>query len=359
MDSNRWNDIIAPIIRQAISDGVFSGCVVGLAQADGSSCSFPFGYDDSLAQPGAIQANSIFDIASVTKSVATGSLALLRILQGKLDPDCPVQKILPEYRTNVGNEVRIWHLLTHSLDYRFPMSSLKDLPAEEILRRVFEHSFRQAPGSLFCYGNASSLVLGILLERLSGEPLDQQASRDLFAPLKMQRTGWFPLKRHSAEEIVPTEICPWRNKVIRGEVHDESAYALRSHGAVGSAGLFSCVPDLLRFCTMMLNDGRFGDTRVIPQGVLNLATTNRLQHLPGESTALGWELANHRFMGSFTSPRCFGKTGFTGASLVCEPDQGLALVLLSNFTWPQREKSVERIYAVRRTLADAVFGNPQ
>ena len=232
---------------------------------------------------------------------------------------------------------------------------MKDLTPQEILARLFAHPFTEAPGTLFNYGNAASILLGIFLERKWGRSLPALAEEAFFNPLGMKNSGWFPLMRMPAMRIVPTEDCHWRGRVLRGEVHDESAFTLQALGAVGAAGMFSSVPDLLHFARMILNDGIFNDKRIMPPGVLSFATQNALSHLPGQSAALGWELCNRKFMGNSAGPRSFGKTGFTGASVVCDPDRNACVVLLTNFTWPKREPSVERIYETRRRLHDAIL----
>ena len=125
--------------------------------------------------------------------------------------------------------------------------------------------------------------------------------------------------------------------------------------------MFSCVPDLLKFVKMVLNDGRAADengntVQVAPAGILDMVSRNAFDEKVGACTALGWELAQSKFMGSHVSPHTFGKTGFTGASIVADPVAGAAAVLLSDFTYPHREPSADRIHAFRATLADAFFG---
>lgn len=351
MDTEYLQTQIRDISGSGISEGVFSGCVVGVLFPDGRDQVFSFG-DDGCGLP--MHPDRVFDIASVTKSIPVGTLALKWILEGILDPQMPIYEILAEYRNNYRMDVKVWHLLTHSLDYRFPMSSLKELPPSAIWERLMTHSFQEAPGTSFSYGNAASVILGVLLERISGKDLETLAQDSFFAPLGMNATGWNPLSRHPCGQIVPTELCSWRNRQIRGEVHDESAFAMGR--PVGSAGVFSTVPDLLRFLAMLQKDGvsREG-VRVTAPGLSQMLACNALAHLSGQGTALGWELNNRRFMGEVASVRTFGKTGFTGASVVFDPDRQLGVILLTNFTWPQREPTVERIYAIRRRLHDALF----
>jgi CubicO group peptidase (beta-lactamase class C family) len=372
---------IERLLSQGESAGVFHKAVAGFILPDGTTRTV------ALNTP----ADTVFDIASLTKVCPTSTLALCYILEGKLHLDDRVIDYIPELQTNYREDICVFHLLTHSLDYRVPMKTLRTLPPEGILNALFTYKFAKAPGADFNYGNPASVLLGIILQRLTGKDLQQQGRERFFEPLGMTRSGWDPLTREwnaiPREEIAPTEICEFRGREICGEIHDESAWVLRKLFPVGSAGMFSCVPDLLKFVHMVMNDGiaagaNGSEIRVAPAGILKMVSENAFtregaaQFLPagnstagnstagdspagaanGACTALGWELAQGKFMGSRVSPHAFGKTGFTGASVVADPIAGAAVVLLSDFTYPHREASADRIHAFRASLADAFFG---
>jgi len=349
---------IKKLLQQAESENVFHKAVAGFILPDGSVRTVALNTPE----------NTVFDIASLTKVCPTSTLALSYILEGKLDIDTKVVDYIPELQTNYREDIRIFHLLTHSLDYRVPMKTLRELPPEGILNALYTYQFAKAPGEDFNYGNPASVLLGIILQRLAGADLQQQGRERFFEPLGMTRSGWDPLSRDwnpvPKNEIAPTEFCNFRGREIQGEIHDESAWVLRQLFPVGSAGMFSCVPDLLKFVQMVMNDE--------PKGILEMVSENAFaredaaKFMPagataaeGACTALGWELAQGKFMGSHISPRTFGKTGFTGASIVCDPIAGAAVVLLSDFTYPHREPNADRIHAFRACLADAFFGNLQ
>lgn len=381
-------------MTRAEAEGVFSKAVAGFILPDGSTRVVAHRTPE----------NTVFDIASLTKVCPTSTLALSYILEGKLSLDTRVIDFIPELQTNYRDDVRIFHLLTHSLDYRVPMKTLRELPPEGILNALYTYQFEKAPGADFNYGNPASVLLGIILQRLTGKDLQQQGRERFFEPLGMTRSGWAPMSRDfnviPKDEIMPTEICSFREREIQGEIHDESAWVLRKLFPVGSAGMFSCVPDLLKFVQMVLNDGvdvNYRDaagtpshdkahSRVAPAGILDLVSRNAFDSKAGKMciagiavdagmfcpagtaaaasgnktaagacTALGWELAQSKFMGSHVSPRTFGKTGFTGASIVCDPMAGAAVVLLSNFTYPHREANADRIHAFRAALSDSFF----
>lgn len=352
--------VIRNLLNRAKAEGIFSKAVAGFILPDGTTRVI------ALDTP----ENTVFDIASLTKVCPTSTLALSYILEGKLAIDDRVADHIPELQTNFRDDVRIFHLLTHSLDYRVPMKTLRTLPPEGILNALFTYQFEKAPGADFNYGNPASVLLGIILNRITGKDLQQQGRERFFEPLGMTRSGWDPLTRDfnriEKSEIAPTEICTFRNREIQGEIHDESAWVLRKLFPVGSAGMFSCVPDLLKFVQMVLNDG----DGIAPAGILDMVSTNafaREEFAPltrtmdaetrkNACTALGWELNAAKFMGTRISPRTFGKTGFTGASIVADPSAGAAVVLLSNFTYPHREPNADRIHAFRAALADAFFG---
>lgn len=352
------------LLKRAESEGIFNKAVAGFILPDGRREIL------TLNTP----KKTVFDIASLTKVCPTSTLALSYILEGKLSVDTKVIDFIPELQTNYREDIRVFHLLTHSLDYRVPMKTLRTLPAEGILNALYTYQFEKAPGADFNYGNPASVLLGIILQRLMGKDLQQQGRERFFIPLGMTRSGWDPLTRDwnpiPKAEISPTEICSFRGREIQGEIHDESAWVLRKLFPVGSAGMFSCVPDLLNFVQMILNDGMIANgcggecARVAPAGILKMVSENafaldsasKYSTAKDACTALGWELNNAKFMGTKISPRTFGKTGFTGASIVADPDKGAAVVLLSNFTYPHREANADRIHAFRASLSDAFFG---
>jgi CubicO group peptidase (beta-lactamase class C family) len=275
----------------------------------------------------------------------TGYLALKAIESGILGLETPIAEVLPDFAKEHNNDAKIFHLLTHSLDYRFPMSSLKDLPPQEIWQRICSHKFEIPPGQLFCYGNANSILLGKVLESVCKMPLGKLAKENVFEPLKMQNTGWHPLEWTDATRIIPTEVCHWRGKELRGETHDESAWKLEQEfNAVGSAGIFSTVPDILNFLEHILKS----------DFLLEKLTKNAF-NTSSNCTALGFELNNPKFMGKIKKGEAiFGKTGFTGTSFICKPQNKLCLVILSNYTYPHRKPNADRINAFRAYIATAL-----
>ena len=333
-------------LSQAIGARVFPGCVVGIVKKDGNRLTIPVGSFKYDSASRLMEADSVFDIASITKSIPTSSIALKLIEDGKLGLDDKLSEFLPVSDNSEMDNVNIEHLLTHTLDWGFRLSEMKGKSRDEIISALFSAKFKSPPGTKYFYSNATSILLGLVVEKICGKSLDVLGDEMFFSPLKMARTTFHPLEILNREEIVPTEIQDWRDGLVQGEVHDESAYSCRT--PVGSAGLFSCVPDLLSFMEMLLNGGNLKGKRYLSEDTIREIQTDRGaalgEHIRlGESEArrvgLGWELDQPWYMGENRGGKRFGKTGFTGCSCVCDTELGTALVILSNRVYPVRKKT--------------------
>ena len=340
-------------INRAILERVFPGCVVGFVSPGSEQTIAAFGthtYD--LLSP-SMKEDSIFDVASITKAIPTSSLALQLIDKDKLHPDDRLIDYVPEFNNSSREKVLIRHLLTQTLNYNFRLSTLKDSGPEGILNAILTTEFPSEPGSTFFYSNATSILLGMVVEKVNKECLAVTAQREFFDPLAMERTSFFP-EQFSKHDIVPTEIDAWRGRVIHGEIHDESAFVLRQKMVAGSAGLFSSVPDLMRFLQMLLNNGMWQGRRYFSDNSMRRMQTNQIPWL-GLYTGLGWELNQKRYMGNYCSGQTIGKTGFTGCVCMCDVPRQTAMALLSNYTFPARKPDMQAIDSVRRDIAEIIF----
>lgn len=276
--------------------------------------------------------DTVYDLASITKSIPTASLALLFIEKGKLRLADRVRDYIPELQNDY--DATIEDLLSYRV--RGPrLSTLGFSTFEEIRTHVFEHGFEGPPGEC-AYTNVPSYVLGVVLERVGGASLAALAHHYFFKPLEMDRTTFFP----SVSDCSPTE--KQNNETIQGIVHDESARMFaRKRRSVGHAGLFSTAPDLMKFFEVLLQ-GKYPAV------------------FDGASRGLGWTVKEDFFMGDHVSLKAFGKTGFTGTSIVVDPAQDTALVILSNRTYPVRPADAasftSAVNLFRRNVADIVFG---
>lgn len=342
-------------LERAIEDKIFPGCVAGIANGNGKRSILAAGNFTYENDSATMKENSIFDVASITKAIPVSSLALALIDEGKLSPEHRLIDYIPEYRSNYSKDVLIRHLLTHTLDFGFRLSDYKDSSPDDILGAIFSAPLKNMPGASFFYSNATSILLGLVVEKIYGKCLAISADEVFFKPLNMSRTTFFP-ESFPVSDVVPTEIDEWRGRIIRAEVHDESAFTLRKKIIAGSAGLFSTGPDLLNFIEMMLNNGIFKGRRYFSACIMEQIRTNQVS-IPGVCTGLGWELNQNRYMGYKCSPRCIGKTGFTGCVCMADCEKKTGFVLLSNYTFPKRKPDASLINLVRQDCADIVFSD--
>jgi CubicO group peptidase (beta-lactamase class C family) len=337
-----------------IEHHLFPGCAIGII-AHGERRIITAGRltYDRLSPP--VTEETVYDVASITKAIPTSCLALALCDDGVWSFTSRLIDFIPEFTGAFRESITIRHLLTHTLDFDFQLSAKKHLPPDAIIGTILSASLRTPPGSRFAYANATSILLGLAVERASGMRLDEAAHYRFFAPLAMTRTSFFPETRSGAF-IAPTEEDSWRGRIICGEVHDESAWALRPSVVAGSAGLFSTAPDLLKFIEMLLVGGEINDRRFFARETVALMHTNALPPALGASAALGWELNQPVFMGTTATPTTFGKTGFTGCAIVADPGRRTGMVFLTNHTFPKRRGDRNAINTVRSTLADMIFG---
>ncbi len=340
---------IESYLQEAIDRGVFPGSVLGIIIGEKRFvvARGRFTYDSLSPE---MNEDTLFDCASITKAIPVSSLALQFIDEQRIGLADPLIKYIPEFNGSYREQVQIKHLLTHTLNFDFRLSDCKDLPSKEILNLILSIKMKSPPGTNFFYANATSILLGLVLERAGGKSLPELAQERIFEPLGMSMSTFFP--ERSSFVAVPTEEDSWRGRIIQGEVHDESAWALRSLLVAGSAGLFSTVPDLLSFMSVML--GVSGNKQLFSRSVLDKVQTNQIPHIKDKETGLGWEL-NQPYMGKRRTATTFGKTGFTGCAIIADRSKNVALVHLSNYTWPKRKSDRSLINEVRSDLADIVF----
>ncbi len=352
------------VLEAALRDRAFPGGVVAVGK-DGALVRLR-SFGRLSYEPGAAEVHddTIYDLASLTKVVVTTTVAMILVDEGKLDLGKRVSDFLPAFRGGGKARVTVSHLLTHSsgIDWWAPL--YKDLKKKgEYLQRIQAMDLAYEPGTKSVYSDLGVLLLGEILERVAGEPLDAFAKRRIFEPLGMRETTYLPAAALFLR-IAPTELDPWRGRVVRGEVHDENAFALG--GVAPHAGLFGTAPDLARFAQMLLNGGVYDNHPIVSRATVERFT--RRASITGSSRALGWDTAadetgtrsstpgapGYSSGGMRLSPRSFGHTGFTGTSVWIDPERRLFVILLTNRVHPTRENNAIR--QVRASLADAVVG---
>jgi CubicO group peptidase (beta-lactamase class C family) len=336
---------IATCLEAAIERRVTPGAVVAVARRDRLLAEVAVGRETYADDAAPIREDSLYDLASLTKVCATTPTLLRLVDRGEIDLDQTVNSILPVFRDERREEVTIRHLLTHSsgLPAHRPFYQTCD-SKETLLAAVLETALESAPGSTYRYSDLGMILLMACLEKVSGEAFEDLARREVFAPLQMQSAVF---ARGGGLKAVPTEEDAWRGRLIHGEVHDENAAVMG--GVSGHAGLFASAADVARLGVAFLGGGRGW----ISPKLARLAT-QRDGRVPGSSRALGWDSFEAGGSGGdLLSTRAFGHTGFTGASIWCDPDSDLCIVLLTNRVHPSREG--RGIQELRGEIADLVM----
>jgi CubicO group peptidase (beta-lactamase class C family) len=344
-------DSVQAVLDRAVADGAFPGAFAAVGTGAGVVAEYGVGRLDAedARRP---DRSTVWDLASLTKVVGTTSALLQLVGEGRVGLDTPVVRYLPSWQAPGAGAVTVRHLLTHSSGLPAWRALYKEAAtADEALRHVYATGPDTLPGVRYLYSDLGFILLGQLVERVSGMPLAAYDSARVFAPLGMRDTRYRP-PASWRRRIAPTEQDPWRQRLVRGEVHDENAFRL--DGVAGHAGLFSSGRDLSRLAQLYLRHGALdGATRLFDSATV--ATFTRVQDPVRSHRALGWETPTPgNSAGRRLSARAFGHTGFTGTSLWMDPGRNLYLLLLSNRVNPTREN--RKIGAVRTALADAVVG---
>lgn len=341
------------VLERGVADGAFPGAAWGVLHRGRVAALDAVGRFTYEAESPAVRPETIFDLASVTKAVATTSAAMLLADRGVLHLDARLGDILPGFVVGMepgsGKErVTLRMLLAHTSGLPAYVRLFESCGTPEALvRGALRVQLEARPGERTEYSDIGFILLGKALEVLSGQPLDRLCSRDIFAPLGLEATQFCPLPP-LRESIPPTENDQaFRGRVIQGEVQDENAWVMG--GVSGHAGLFAPVSDLLRFAACILAGGKTaaGAQLFQPETVQAFATRQ------GEGRALGWDVPTApSTTGQYFGPRSIGHLGFAGNSLWMDPDRELAVVLLTNRTWPDRANRA--IKQVRPAFHDAV-----
>ena len=358
--------LLDTLVEDAIRDGRLPGAVVVVGHAGEIVYERAFGARAVDGPPEAMTPDTIFDLASLTKVVATTTSVMILVEEGRLRLRDRVATYLPEFSSHGKDRITIEHLLTH-------VSGLRpDLPLEEVfegadtaIARAADEVPEAGPGERFVYSDINFFVLGEIVRRVTGQTLDQFARDRIFRPLGMRDTGFNP-PASLRPRIAPTEPCAplaWPcggdgAVMLRGRVHDPTAR--RMGGVAGHAGLFSTAGDLARFCRMLLGAGTLDDVRILAP--LTVARMTRVSTPPqmADRRGLGWDL-DSRFSsnrGDLFSFGSYGHTGFTGTSLWLDPASDTFVVFLSSRLHPSGAGDVTALRGrVATVVASAVSGD--
>jgi CubicO group peptidase (beta-lactamase class C family) len=293
----------------------------------------------------------MYDLASLTKVVATTTAAMILEEEGKLDISRPVHSYVPELDAPDKGAITVRMLLTHRGGFEaFAQLFHQYRGRGEYLAQINARPLKSVPGTQVVYSDWDFILMQAVVERITGTTLDAFVANRIFGPLGMTSTRFTPDMNDAAlrRRIAPTAIDSTRGGLLQGVVHDGNAWAMG--GVSGHAGLFSSARDLAVFAQMILDGGTFGGTRILsPRTIARWSAPQDAS----SSRALGWDTAAPASSaGRFFSPRSFGHTGFTGTSIWMDPERGLFVVLLSNRVNSHGEST--RHVQFRRDVADAV-----
>ncbi len=339
----QYLDSLKIYLNQAISDSAFPGCAISVGYRGKLIFEQSFGTFTYKSQSPKIEVNSIFDLASLTKVVATTTTTMILYDQGRLQLDWKVIDIVPAFQGKDKEKVTIRHLLTHTSGLPGWIRFYLDLSGKErIIQEICDTELENEPGATYVYSDLGMIMMQKILETIAQKPLDQLVLDYISIPLYMKRTIYNP-DSSLINEIVPTEISEWHKKLVHGFVHDENTYVMG--GISGHAGLFSTVQDLSVFCQMYLNRGLYDNKRILKTETIELFTT-RQNLIEGSTRALGWDTRSEQnsMAGDFMSMRAFGHSGFTGTTIWIDPENEVFVVLLTNRVYPTREnRKISRV----------------
>jgi CubicO group peptidase (beta-lactamase class C family) len=301
--------------------------------------------------------DTVFDLASMTKPMATATSILILAERGKLDLHAPVAKYIPEFGQNGKDTITVEQLLLHrgGLIADNPMKDYEDGP-QLAMQRIWELKPRSEPGTKFVYTDVGPIVLGELVHRVSGKRLDEFARDEIFKPLGMSQTSFAPLDEDRLKRCAPTEK---RNgRFMLGEVHDPRSYALG--GVAGHAGLFGTAEDASKWCRMLINGGELDGKRVLSANTI--AEMTKMRCLPDGTGCRGYGVDIDSSFSScrgqrFARGTTFGHTGYTGTMFWIDPVNKVYFILLTNRVHPDGKGDVKELRSkVATVVAEALLG---
>src|SRR5688572_5618722 len=353
------------LINAAIADRVTPGAAIAIGRHGRIIKMHGYGSLDYRPGFAAVTDSSLYDLASLTKVIATTTAAMILFEAGKLQLDAPLSRYLPELRSYPDKaQITVRNVLLHNAGFRSYSAVWRNARGrEEFVRGIAEMPLEYITGTGTLYSDFGPILLAIAMERITGMPLDEFVRVSVFTPLGMRETRYNPLAQMLARSgvgfhsdsvslfprIAPTEVdMQFRRQHMHGRVHDENAFSIG--GVSGHAGLFSSARDLARFAQMMLNGGVLDGRRILSPETISMFTRRQGE---ASSRALGWDTpAKNSSAGDYFTESAFGHTGFTGTSMWMDPERDVFVILLTNRVNPTREN--QKHVPLRRAIADAV-----
>ncbi len=357
------------LMNEALVAGVFPGAQIVIGRGNQILLESAYGVLAEGEPP--VTTATRYDISSLTKPLATLSSLLVLVSQGAVSLDTAVAEVLPEFvsSTQPGkslererSDIRVCDLLGHCSGLPahrcyYQHSDVSVAGRERVHQLACREPLERQPRAAAVYSDVGFIVLGAVIERLSGSTLDSFVARNVFDPMGLEATGFMPRTvsggvSSDVTDIAPCGHCAWRGGVVRGVVQDENAYAM--NGVAGHAGLFSTAGEVHTIVSHYLQAYR-GHSSFFDSGLVDACWRVPDGRVPGSTWALGWDTpsANHSSAGSQVSKLSFGHLGFTGTSIWIDTERGVHVIVLSNRVHP--DPANRMIRGLRPRLHDAVF----
>ncbi|WP_035776608.1 serine hydrolase domain-containing protein [Arthrobacter sp. H5] len=314
--------------------------------ADGDGAKLPVGEQIAATE------ETIYDLASVTK-LFTSLLIMQQVEQGTIDLDQPYAAYVPEFANNGKEGITLRQMLTHTSGLKpwLPLWSAYETKDERI-QAVMETTPANEPGAAYTYSDLNLIALGVLVEKVTGQPLDRALETGITGPLELADTEFNP-PESKLQRIAATEYQAAAGRgMVWGEVHDENAWSLG--GVAGHAGVFSTAGDMAVLAQTLLNGGIYEGERILEQSTVEFLLDNQNEEFPGNAHGLGFELDQMWYMGGLANESAAGHTGYTGTSLVIDYTSRSFAILLTNRVHPSRAWGSNN--PARRTVADGLAG---
>ncbi len=340
-------------VEQAIVDKKCPGGVLWL-EHNGSAYHKAYGNRAVVPKVEPMTEDTIFDAASLTKVVACTPAVMLLVQRGKIDLDAPVSRYIPEFTGDGKEKITVRQLMLHISGLRGDVETKSDWQGQQtaILKACGE-KLQSPPGTAFRYSDINFFLLGEIVQRVSGQPLEKFVAKEIYGPLKMADTGYLPPKS-KISRIAPTEVV--NGTPYRGVVHDPTARHMG--GVAGHAGLFFTAADLARYARMLVNQGSLNGVEIFKPETVRLMTTIQTPPEISAHRGLGWDIDS-----GYSGPRgkifpvgSYGHTGWTGTSLWIDPASKTFVIFLSNRNHPDENGNVGALRTKLGTLAAEAVG---
>lgn len=347
-------NLIDTVVSEGLSQTKMPGCVVVIGRREGIVYRKAFGSRSLQPSQLPMTVDTVFDLASLTKPIATATSVMILIDQGKIAPDTAVSAYWPEFAQNGKDQITVRHLLTHTsgLIADNPISDYQGTP-ENCMDQIAAMKPTAEPGREFIYSDVGFIVLGKIIRNVTGLEVNAFAEKFIFQPLGMAETGYLPREDLRARAALTEQR---EGRWMQGDVHDPRAWALG--GVAGHAGLFSTADDLSRYAVMLLNRGTLEKSVILSPPAWALMTTP--VDVPRGRRCLGWDsrtgYSSNR--GDLMSDNAFGHGGFTGTGIWIDPDQDLFVIFLSNRVHPDGKGLVNPLIGRIGTIACAAIKAP-